>query len=102
MKKTSYIEMDYSELESLVMKHFPASPTRKNRDWSFVADHEANNYSKYDFQVTPKTTVDKYDQQKLDEYYKNGQSQFMADVFLDLLCGKGIIEAGDYLIEVFW
>ncbi len=67
----------------------------------FVAAKEASN-GVY-VEVTVAYGNDQYGQEELDEYLKSGEVDYgVPDVLLSNMCGRGLIDAGLYLIHVFW
>ena len=69
-------------------------------NFEFVADHEAHNYSSYEFSA-PNMNMDfkgKYEA-KIREGKFNGVP---VHAIFNVLLKDGHIEKGDYIIEVFW
>lgn len=88
MQKKTVITADYNEIEDIIYGYFGVR-------YESVAMNEWNNYSSYEITVTPKEISEKEVQELLKEHYE-------IDGILDYLCYKGILEAGEYVIKVFW
>lgn len=91
MRKTTYIELEYHEFESMVYKNFPYA-----YDYEYAPDEECNNNTKQSYDIDG--ILDKDDYERLEKKEKS----FMASVFLNKMCEDGIIEPGRYLINVSW
>jgi len=65
----------------------------------FVAQHEANNYSNYDFEVPNKAMFFSNEAEEIrnGDYNNHSVHQIFQVLFED-----GFIEEGEYLIEVSW
>lgn len=92
-KKTVFI-VDYYDLDTFVSKVY-------NQDFEFVADHEADNYSSYEFKIKPES-IDEYHQKKIDAFVATGKGARLARWLMTDMCNAGLIEAGSYLIKVSW
>lgn len=111
MKKVTKIELDYSELDSLIEREF----NMRQGSYESVAQNEWNNYSCYEFDVkaveisaehlaeveraaaetnTPEAAK-KWKLFRVDNYTGT-------DDLLNHLCAQGKIEAGEYLVTVYW
>ena len=90
-KKEVVIECDASDIENLVMKHYPQ-----------FKDYELYAYEEHDNAVMVKhvsaSDVDGYDKTKFDA----GKAQYMAQTLLEKLCFDGFLEPGQYLIDGTW
>lgn len=86
-------EVDWHDLEEAINKHY-------GKDYEFVPDIECGNDSSHDFRVDGK--VNQYDQERLDEFKETGDYNFLAGTLLNDLCRQGLIEPGDYLVQVCW
>ena len=93
-KKRSVITVEHNDMDKFISEVY-------DRTFEFVADEEANNYSSYEFTVERKT-LDDYDTKKLDGFKATGKGQFLSLLLLTDLCNKGLIESGDYIIQVSW
>ena len=97
METRTFNVMDYNEFDKLVNKNLPQA----KRKYEFITEHEANNDSCYIFSANKeeceKDFFKKYD---LPEILK-GQLNNTHALF-NYLCSLGILEPGDYLIEVSW
>lgn len=69
-------------------------------DFEFVADHEANNYSSYEFSA-PNMNIDF--RGEYETKIRNGEfSGVPVHAIFNVLLKDGHIEKGDYIINVFW
>ncbi len=88
------IEIDSNDLEDLVNEVYGG-------DYSFVADTEANNYSSYEYTV-PDADVDD-DNTELEAKIRRGMyPPYCTNSVLKVLYEDGHLDAGEYLIKVFW
>lgn len=94
--KKSVIEVDYNDFDRFVNEIY-----FKPNEYEFVADHEANNYSSYIFRVNGKISEDPWTQEEI-KSIRSGKPTRNTGLLLNLLCADGHIEAGEYLINVFW
>ena len=69
-------------------------------DFSFVASEKMSNDTAKTFDVS-KEPLDECDQDILDEFIK-GNCQWVAAILFNDLCNKGIIEEGEYIVNVSW
>jgi len=89
-----YHIIEYGEWERVVNEFYKPTP-----EWDFVSDHEANNDSNYSFHVTGE--IDEYEKDRILNFIKDSNFEgWMTQVLLDDLCCKGIINKGEYLINV--
>src|SRR5688572_13461948 len=99
MKKKSVIEIDSSEVEDLAEKHLSLG----SNEYSFVAIQECGNDSSHQFDVDlPDRNndwvledIEQIEDRKYVPTYRN-------DLVLSLLCEKGILEPGEYIVNVCW
>lgn len=99
MKKSieTYIVVDYYELEKFVNGYYEF----EDRKWSFVADHECGNDCSIAFTVDGR--VDKYDESKLIKFKTNpNESGWITHALLNDFARKGLIDKGQYQIEICW
>lgn len=95
MKKVSYIELDYGELEDLIKKTYGHS-------YEFVAQEELMNDMSKTYSVK-KEVLEQWDQEDLDGFITSGRiKNWRTHTILTDLANKGIIEEGDYLINISW
>jgi hypothetical protein len=95
VKKTVFIEMDYYEFEELVEKHFGRN------DYEFVADVECGNDSSHTFNIK-KEPLDTWGRKEFDEWKLTGKGRYLASHILTELVNMGILDEGEYLINVSW
>lgn len=91
-KKKMVWEVDYNDLDRFVNAIYPGL------NFEFVAIHEAANYSSYSFKVQiPKELRD------IHLRIKAGTIQVLQTrALFELLAYEGHLEAGDYIIKVYW
>src|SRR5688572_27802165 len=92
--KKEYFEVDSYDFEELIRNVY------KQEDYSFVADIECGNDSQHSFVV--EKNIDEYHEGKLWEFKVGGKQGYIAGTLLNDLARKGIIEEGNYLINVCW
>lgn len=92
MQTKTVINMEYDELDALINEHIPSA----NGEYEFIAYQEANNGSLYSFDVDSRVAPS--DREKIEK----GDLMWQAGGLLDMLCEKGVIPAGEYIVEVFW
>lgn len=93
--------MDYNELQKLIHEKFGFT------EYDFVSVEECGNDSEHSFDVDGK--LDKFDKETLSQW-ENGNPQmrgkkyvhYSNSVLLNALCFHGIIEPGEYIVEVCW
>jgi hypothetical protein len=69
--------------------------------YDFAASEESANDSSHSFSVEPEAP-DKYEAQQIAEM-KSGKFQtFITSALLSDLCHRGLIEPGEYIIDVCW
>lgn len=90
MKKVTYFEMRYDEVDELISEAYGI-------DFEFVPCEEAGNDSQHTFSVEPKP-LGEYNRSKLER--KN--YDFMTRSLLCDLCHQDKIDAGNYLVKVSW
>jgi hypothetical protein len=91
MKKETFNVIDYSEFEKLVNDNFP----QYKGEYNFVEDIECSNDIDKAFYATPK--LDEFQLQDIES-----MSIYAAPALLNSLCQKGVLEEGNYLIQVCW
>ncbi len=91
-KKKVVIECDASDIEELVMKHYP-----QFKEYELYPYEEHDNSVMFKH-VQAEDVEDEYDKTKFDA----GKAQWMATVLLNKLCFDGHIEPGKYLIDGTW
>ena len=94
-KAATYIEIAYSDFDRFVSEVY-------GQAFEIIAVEEAHNYCMLRFARIKKEELHEYDAKKLAEFAETGQGLFLARIILTDMCNRGIIEPGDYLIEVFW
>ena len=92
-KKTIF-EVDYSDFENVVQEYF-------KHVYEYVADVEANIYSSKSYSVNKKK-LSRWDERDMTAFKETGRYDGIAGTLLQKLCIDGIIEEGEYLIDVYW
>lgn len=90
------IDVDYVDLEGFIEAHYGVD------DYSVIADLECKNDSSHTVSVSG-GKLDKYDTKTLNEF-KSGKAEYGCSlhILMQDMCNEGVIEAGDYLINVSW
>lgn len=83
------------DFDALVTKTF-------GQPFEFAADHEASGGNVYVFRHINAEAIqgNEYGQRKVREFETTGNYGYLTHTLLEHLCTKGIIPAGNYLIEV--
>lgn len=93
MKKAEYIVVDFREMEKKIQDHFGRP------DYNIVADNEWDNDSDHALELDGEVTFHEYI-----EKFKAGQRHGMYMIYdlLNQMVKDGVLEPGNYLIEVCW
>lgn len=83
-------EVDYHNLDDFISEVFGI-------EYECIAYEEWGNSQSHLFEVTPKE-LDEYDQDKIEE----GDYHHILSGLLDEACHRGLLEPGEYLIDVYW
>lgn len=94
VKQESVFTVDYNDLDKAIQKHFGRP------EYECVADEEWNNYSAYDFNVDGK--LDDWDMKKLAGWITTGKNTPSVRTILNKMCSDSAIQAGKYIVKVFW
>ena len=86
----TYREVDYNDLDNFISEVFGIK-------YECVAYEEWGNYQSHSFDVTPEELDDHYK-----EELKEGDFHYMLGCLLNDACHQGLLQPGDYLINVFW
>lgn len=97
-KKSEYFEIEYYELDDLVNTHYGLEGDFR---YMFCCDQEAGNDTQHSFNIK-KEKLSEWEQEQLDHFIHANPTSFVTRVVLTDLCNKGIIEPGNYLINVCW
>lgn len=99
MRKKTVIEIDYNELESIVRKHYGID----HNQYSFVATEECGNDTHHSFNVTGAAPLRDYDQETIDEIKATGNvPEYSNLTIMQDLVNSGVLEPGEYLVDVSW
>lgn len=90
-KKEVVIECTASDIEQLVMRHYPQ-----------YVDYELYAYEEHDNAVMVKHVVASDVGEYEKEDFESGKAMYMANTLLDKLCFDGFLEPGKYLIDGTW
>jgi hypothetical protein len=97
MEKKTIISCDYNEIEDIIFKHFghryEIMPMEEIGSSQYAAVAE------YSVRETP---LDEYEVENLDTLWEGKPSQYILSSILTHLCNQGLLDAGDYLIDVNW
>jgi hypothetical protein len=94
VEKKTVFKVDYGDLDDFISEVY-------GHEYEIVADEELSNYSSKEYHVEQEE-LDDYDMNSLRKFTEEGKGQFNARLILTDLCNKGLIETGDYIIDVFW
>lgn len=93
MKKETIIRADYREVEKLINKTYGI-------DYSIVECEELGNDSTVSFNNI-NGEIESEEEHELEETIL-GNNMYRTHLLLNDLCRKGLIEAGNYVIDVRW
>ncbi len=97
MKKIEFLVMGYNEWDKLVQK------TYGKNDYEVVVEEEANNYSCLKLMDVKRETISEYYMRGIADWISGKRSQAPGKYQLATdMCNNGIIEPGNYLIEISW
>ena len=85
---------EYYELEDLIQKVF-------KQTFSLVADQELKNDTTWSWEVTDKY-FDEYDIKEVLNFFVTGNGTYIAQSLMDFMYMVGIIEPGEYVINISW
>jgi hypothetical protein len=89
-KEKCFRVVDSEEVNAVIGEHFGI-------DYECVAEEQWGNDETHEVEVGP---------QEMQEYYRNKlkerKYEFMLHKLMDQMCFEGKLEAGAYLIEVYW
>ncbi len=95
MQKKTYIEMEYHELDELIQRTF-------GHRYEVVAFEEWNNDSSHSWTFKVEK-LSEYDQKTLDEFIISGKiKNWRTYVLVQHMVNTGVLEPGNYLIEISW
>lgn len=95
-KKSEVIEVDYNDLDDLITKTY-------GKQYECVAYEEWCNDESHTISVKH-AELDAHQQEQIKQW-ETGSSRagrFILGIFMQDMCNKGLIEAGEYLIKVSW
>ena len=99
MRKTTVTIITYRELEELIEKTY-------GHPFSFLEDQELSfsNYKLFDTNAYLKLEEGEEDSGELEAFKNNGDNEYgyLVDQLISDMAYKGVIEHGNYLVEVFW
>lgn len=95
--KREYYEIEYGAFENLVNEVYGVE------GFNFVETRECSNDSEYTF-LAEKKELDDYEKKELQKFINNSThcGFCTVDSIFDDLCNKGIIESGNYMVNVCW
>lgn len=94
MKKTTVIKCDYREIENLLKEHYGIT------HYEIVAAEEVSNGSNLDITVDGK--LDDYDLKGVAEVLSGKFKHYFTGQMMNKLCADGYLEAGEYIVEIYW
>jgi hypothetical protein len=90
IEEKSVREVDYHDLDKFISDEFGIQ-------YECVPYEEWNNYSSHSIDVKPKPLGD-HEKAKI----SRGDFRYLTGDLLNELCHQGKLEAGEYLINIFW
>lgn len=98
MKKLEVYQMDHGELDSLINKTF----YNGKEEYCFIAFEEMNDgMEKLYTGINAQEPVG-YSKEKIEEIINGNYSNAFTSDFLKVLCLKGLIPEGNFLISAWW
>ena len=98
MERKTYTVLDYAEFEDLVNENIPAAAG----EYEFAPSEEADNDSSYEFNDIGKDYNSPFFQSHVLPDVEKGNLQYRAYALFEILVHQGILEPGDYLVNVSW
>ena len=97
MKKKTIICTDYSELEQLINHTY-------KQDYEIMPMEEvgSSQYAATYTQHVKKGGLSAYDKERLQTLLDGTPEQFMLNVIMQDMGNKGVLEEGEYIIDVNW
>lgn len=93
-KKVSYIELDAWELDEFFEKVY-------GYQYEIAASHEASSGTNLTFRIDG--VVGSYDEEDLEKFKQTGRMNGRkTSLLLNDLARRGIIEKGEYIVEICW
>lgn len=104
LKNKNYNIVDYWDLQNFIETVWEDRfKPLKNKFDSFCIIGEQPNDSVLTFDDIKKEKIDEWDNQKLQKFYDTSYIEgFSLRVVLTQLCNEGLIEPGNYMIDVSW
>ena len=105
-KRTAVYMIDYGDFEAMVLEEWPIwKGTKLNQydSWSFPASEECGNdvAKTYTVERDESDDVDRDEVNAFEEKAKRS-GMWVSGALLNEMCRRGIIEPGEYIIEVSW
>lgn len=98
MKVKTYRILDSGEFDALVKTTYG-----EHVQYEFVAAEEANNYTSVTFNNMERgAEIHSYDAAKLIGLQRGEWVPFMAQTLIQDMVTNGILDPGNYMVEVFW
>lgn len=71
--------------------------------YEFVADEEAHNYCAYTYNnIERGASLDAYVAAKLQDFLEGDAVPYMARTLIQDMVNNGVLDPGNYMIEVYW
>ena len=84
--------VDHCDLQSLIQEYYGCD------GYDLVADMECNNGQTLRITAKPDAPYT----HRIDTFKATGRYQYLLCYLVDDLCAKGLIEPGEYSIEIYW
>ncbi len=95
MKKVTYTEMSDREFDELVEATY-------GHKYEFAPDVECGNDSSPRFSVKKGEITSDWDKNELAKFIETGECSYFAHMLFNDLCDRGVLEPGNYLVNVSW
>lgn len=98
MKVKTYRIFEYHEFDALVKRVYG-----DHVQYEFVAAEEGHNYTSVTYNnLKREDVISEYDYAKLRRLASGQWESFMAQTLILDMIHRGVLEPGNYMIEVFW
>lgn len=91
--KKTVLQVDYKDLDSAIIEFLKSKGYPSKYNYSCIGENGWNNYESHIF-IIDEPSGEKFEVEDF-EYLSTDQ-------IMDWMCADGLIEPGEYLIEIFW
>lgn len=93
--KKTMIEVDYHEVECLIQETYGI------KEYNIACAEETGNDTALSYTISPEE-ADEYTLESIEKMRSGKEVSYRTQSIMDDLCFRGLIEAGDYVIEISW